>query len=644
MTRPLALTLALAACQPPGELAADPATCMVDAPEEGLVTVQSWMCRDQVPLAGEGDRGDTILANAWMRVVVRQPAHALTVPSIGGGTLVDATIWGFRDRLHEAIPLVDGGWLELDTYTLTEDGVRMAGEVRPLPGRSAAPGRGEVSWRLDQDTSRLHLEGANGLWLHATSDQQPRDGRLQGPAMTYVTDGTVLEDLGGAVIFDAVTTLDIVRTDRLWEDTPGAIHVSGTTDGTTLELATAGQTEHRLTVWDGVIDAWVPPEIDAVRVTSPTGAPSAWVAPGADLDLPVGPAGTLVVSGDGTIPIRWIADGRGGIDRVSAGTTLDVGAGTITGITGDHPLRAGVPFTVEVPPNGEVVLQAADPVDTGHWVLANLDLPAGRDHTIRRASHGGSQIAAASSIDAVVLTAVNDVGDGADAAAIGVSGSVLANPAGWTVTAWPWRPTRRRMAHGALDPELVTIDDAVAAARGGPTQDRVTVVDRGWLEVHGPLEAEDVHPDGTRLWPPLSAPLTEWQAWLAVDPLPKPVGPLTWVWVPDPSNYAFLDLQRALGAGATVASSGPLLTIQVAGETPLSPLQDVPTLVEVSLSGEGLDHVALTDGNVLLHQWDAPLPASATFEVDAARVLAVGWSDDGAHWAATSALRRPVED
>ena len=107
MTRLLPL-LALA-CQPAGEPEfVETTTCLTTPPTSG-VWVQPRQCGEQTPPGGEGTVGDLVLANAKMRAILRQPAHALTVPGIGGGTLVDIAPWGHGDVLHEAIPIVGGG-------------------------------------------------------------------------------------------------------------------------------------------------------------------------------------------------------------------------------------------------------------------------------------------------------------------------------------------------------------------------------------------------------------------------------------------------------------------------------------------------------------------------------------------------------
>ena len=140
--------------------------CLVEAPLPGTITVSPWCDGAQTPGGGEGGAGDLVLANAWLRAILRQPAHALTRPGIGGGTLVDVAPWGFRDRLYEAIPLVGESAIQPDTWEILADGLRIAGPLRPLDGGAAGGGGDGASCAMAAIAmaGAVHAEADSAVW------------------------------------------------------------------------------------------------------------------------------------------------------------------------------------------------------------------------------------------------------------------------------------------------------------------------------------------------------------------------------------------------------------------------------------------------------------------------------------------------
>lgn len=611
-------------------------TCATTPPTEGELLVQRWTCGEQTPASGEGTVGDLVLANAWMRVVLRQPTHALTVPGIGGGGLVDVAPWGLRDVVHEAIPLVGGGALELDAYEVLDDGLRLSGRVQALPGRDSPGGEAEITWRLDPDAPVLYLDGADGLWLNPQSSQRWADGALDGPDVTVLFDGDLAEDLGGARILTEVTALDVRPTATRWAEDPLGIPISGTAaNATRLELAQAGTVLASWTLTDGVFEGWAPPGTDAVRATAPSRAPSAWTPPGEDLTLTVGEPGELRIDGPGPMSVRWTAEARGAYAVVEPGTVLEVGAGDID-VTVD-----GVGQVVAVPANGQIAVSGTGRDLREHWVSVDLDLRGSRDFRSATSSFGQLLISWYEGASFGLLLAEQDVADPTDSGMAFATGSRMAWD-GWTVDAFPWVGNRRQAAHGALDPSLVPLDDVLAAMRGGPGTDRSTVVDLAFLEARGELAPLDVHPDGVRLTHPLGNPLVTWAPWFAMEAPARPVGPVTWAWMADASVVGTLEVQRALAREQTVAGSGPLITLSVDGELDHAPLPDAIYEVEVDWEGS-LDEVRLFDGERELARWDG-VSRPWQIQADADRLVVVGWSLAG-DWATTTMRDRlPVED
>ena len=80
----------------------------------GQLRVKRVGCTAELPSGSDGRRGDILLQNQHLSVVFRDAPEALSKHRIGGGTLIDVAPSGEQDRLLEAIPLIEGGWMQVE--------------------------------------------------------------------------------------------------------------------------------------------------------------------------------------------------------------------------------------------------------------------------------------------------------------------------------------------------------------------------------------------------------------------------------------------------------------------------------------------------------------------------------------------------
>lgn len=663
------LLVALTGCQP-GDLRPDASpSCLPDRPEAGTIAVGVVSCGEMSLARGESSTGDFWLANDRFRVVVRHPQASLTLVGAGGGTVIDGAPWGQPDVLHEVAPLVGGGWLDVDEAEVLEDGLRFSGTVVSLPDRPAASEgeRAAVSWRLAPDDPWLRFEGADGLWLHPAGELEPVDGWFWSDAVVLGHDGTEIDDLGGAVRVQDAT--------GLFFGSPGTA-LAQRAGGETIPVAGTAPGADRIEVWrDDVRLGWfanlaegfqaeVPATVDAVRGTSDGRASSAFLPPSDDLELFLGEGGAFEIrpawNGARGRPLRieWSAyDGRTGLAHLPAvGGTLFLGAGdydlTVSAGPAFEPAELAIEAGVVLTPL--VAFDMRPRFDPGTWVLGSIGVPVDRSRGWRGSDTTQATVASGQGADWVVFTADDDVADVSDTPTAFPQtthrdGSRTVAPDGsWSVVSWPWSPNRDRPGHGAVNPAGLQPDDALAAAVGGITRDRHTVVDLGWLEQAPAPWAVSPGPEGVFLEPPGTegpAAWAPWFAWLdAAVPL-TPVGPLTWFEVANPSALAAEDFEQAFTAGRSVATTGPLLLLSVGDAEPgdVAPT-DLVRLVHGELgAARDVDHVAvLGDGGTVL--WQHELDGTDdVFAFDAlvppGRWLALAaWDDAGTAFAITAPL------
>lgn len=653
--------MALLACQPrPGPR--DQAACP-GRPEPGEVQASEIVCGAQLLADGEGRGSDLAMASHWLRAVIRHPESALTLTGVGGGTLIDLAPWGYRDRLHEVVPLVDGGWLEVAELDLLDDGYRVAGPVVALPDQPLAEeGQWrEVSVHLDPDGPWIRFEGADGLWIHPAGDFALLDGQLV-EAVVYGHHGSVVEDLGGAVRVDA-TRLLVAPSAEAWAWLDPGQPLAGVAEGAErLVLYRGDEVVGRIDLdEEGAFDTLVSADVDGVRAEAAGHAPSPRVAPGDDLALSLGPAGALEVTVPGARPVRvdWSdLDGRSGVAVLPpGGGVLDLGAGQLELTLSAGPAVVPRTLRAEVPPGErETVGVTLQPrFDPGARVLASVAWPGGRSRTFRGTDATALALAAGAGISWVAVTPPDDVAAAEVPQELAGhlwarSGVLLSSWDGWTVAAWPWSPTPRQGGHGAPDVDGLAPAEALAAARGGPGSDRTTVVDLPWLEAVGLPWEVDPHPDlvlldGPGPDGPAGGAWDRWFTWLDHGGDLVPAGPRVWVDVADPTLFGRADVELALLRGNVVATTGPLVTLAVAGVVPgevvvrerVEPNPSFPVSITVASGERPVDHVALLgDGGVVLRQWE--VDGAGTFETTTTAGrwrLAVAWSDDGTTWAAT---------
>lgn len=641
-----ATLLALTACQPYRPTLATP--CRDEAPD--AVTVGPVGCTEAIPAEGEGRSVDTLLAAPRFAAVIRAPTASLTLPGVGGGTVVDIAPWGLADAVHEIVPTVSGGALRPDRFDEGEDGVVVEGPVVRLPGGPAVDegARGRVRWGVDG--SWLVAEGAETLRVHLRGDVVARDGRYQVGAVV-MTPGGPVRDLGGVleVLGDRVAFAPAADVGA-WASTPTR-PASGRTSGDALAWRRDGEVVARFDT-TGTFRVDVPDDWTDVRAEAAGRAPGGWTPIGTELDLEVGGGGTLVLQADTAVVARFRGPSEVGPVRVDpTGATLPLGAGdwTLTVTGGPERVPRTLAITLVADTSLTVDVSLTRRFDPGAAVLVAAPWPTDRDRAWRGSSRTARLDAAAAGVDYVVLAPRDEVGGATEDDDPGgpwwENGAWLTNEAWGSVVGWPWTPSSRLAGHGAPATGPLGPEGALAAAWGGPGTDRYTAVDLAWLAaVATPPAAVQPRPDIVWLDDPDDDPAAAWRPWWrwldAGVPL-VPLGPFAWAPVLDPDLFGPVDVERALVEDRWVATTGPRLDLRVGDAQPgqIAPFGEV----RVAVSG-GLNHVWLiTEGGRVVA--DAPIGReTASYARPAgAWVVAVATGPDGA-WAATAPVwlrRRP---
>lgn len=660
-----ALLLAVTACQPiPDEDGAIAAWCSEEPPEEGALVVAP-LCGDAELSGGEGQNDDWIIANAWVRVVVRNPLASLTLAGAGGGTVIDAAPWGWQDRLHELAPLVGGGWLDVDTFEVQADGFVVEGRVVSLPDQPAeAEGeRRSVRWSLTPDSPWIGLEGADGAWLHPSGAFAVRGEALAHPSLTWGHDGSIVDDLGGAARLDGVTALlpAPTRDASAWLY-PGGPEVSGVAPGAeVLYLLDSDVIVAEIKVEaDGLFEGNAPPSADGMRAEALGVAPSEVVPLGVDVTLPVGAGGMVVLPTYwvGAVPrpfrVAWTdtrgRSGEGWLPSTGGGVSLGEGSYTLELRAG--PTTKPVTAQVEVPADETVSVDVTfSGFDPGQRVLARLGAPVDRSRTWRggldadalrgHMLDGAAFVVAAPEDDVPTAAPYED-----DLPWIVSRDGTSFTGSGFSIVSWPWSADDDEAGHGVIPPNLVRDpSDALAAVRGGDSTNRYTLVDQAWLRLVGAPWAIDPRPTGVRLEAPVSGP-ESWREWFdaldAAVPI-TPVGPYIWADVLDPSLLTPVEVEVAYRYGQVVATTGPLVLLDADGYGPGSALPNDLTTPRVRVVvydlDEQLDHVAIIGESGVVRA-EGPMAGErgqldAIVEAPGRWLVAAAWSDDGAAWAVT---------
>lgn len=575
----------LVGCAP--TLTADSAapSCFDSAPEAGQVRVKRLSCSDEVPRNGEARGTDFLLQNALVSVVVRSTGSSLTLVGAPGGTLVDFAPHGWNDRLLEAVPIVQGGWIASDEedFGVDADGawVRLRGPVVSAIGIDADGGldagvfeRGEVAelvWRLPPDSQTLQIEGAEGLYLHGDRQTEAVQHGFYHAGLAYLTDADSVVDLGGAQRLGGVSQLAV----GLWAEAPGQLwpdgpRAQGTCDGDRVEVR--GEEGILLGFLDPAFDQALPAGATTLTCVAEGRAPGAPALPGEGLALEAGGEGWLWLRVSDTLGeelpalVTW-SGGR--VALPPGGAPVPLGAGTHA-ITVSHG-PAFDPFEGTLTLDGEAELSVTlrRAITAEGWTQADLwrqatpsrDSRAEPAEDLRLAAAGGARFVVQSATDEVGLPYTDDW-EGLYLRAR--PGSLARSEAAGEVLAWSWDSNRRFSGHGATPWFGLGATDLLAAAMTAGQPDRLAVVDAAWVAAAGPPAGWDPRPDLLRLRGPEDLPvlleLARRQVPIGV------VGPVTWIYTGVDGQASAAACEQGLVLGRTVASAGPLLTLEAAGQ------------------------------------------------------------------------------
>ena len=667
----MGLSLGTLACRPiwaPGE--AEPWDCDPRPMLPGEARVKRAACGDELLPGGDGDRGDWILENAYLRAVVKDQGESLSRPGRAGGTIIDlVTTGGDNDGLFELLPELDGDWLVDATVTPVDDadavGVDIEGTT--ITGRDA-----KVELRLGRTAARLELRGAEGLAAMPLAGGVAAGEVLEVGGGLFATDGPLVEDRGGELRWEGVEALTVnplsalgVLLPRRWSGL-----VQGVAQGEIVEAWAGGALVVRTVLPNGAgaeseFAFPVPPEVDGLRVLSLGRAPGALVAPEPGQRLPEGEGSGLIDviarddAGDPVPVAVWWGEAR---------YSLSTGAGQLPLGPGTARLRVSAGPAHGVVDLGEVELQGVLPVSArlprviaDPPVLAELGLTAWPDPQERRSASTRIAQATARGARFVVTIADDRVPDAVVSVVNRPTTHALAasranTPAGRPF-AFPWSQSGGRPGLGAIDWDGLSAVDLAAAMN--PIDSRVLVVDAGWVEAAGPPTGWSPAPTGFFIddLSGLGAYTALLDQWTHLSLL----GPQAWLDGTRAATATPTDALAAFHEGRTVATTGPLLTLRVGGAGPGSDLSDTAGPHTAALQVEAptwipLDHAALIGPDGELARWslraDAPLRLDAAVELPEGLpwVLAVAWADDPSPplvprpaWAATTAvfLRRP---
>ncbi len=636
-------------------------------------------CADQLPAGSDARNVDSRLANSRISIILRHPQDALTVRQAGGLTVIDAAPWDRTDRLHEMVPIVSGGWLELDADSVVygHGTIDVEGWVRALPGLPPPAAEGERRsgrWVIEPDVPWVEFEGAEGLWVHPEGEMALTRGVLQGGGIAYATDGEPT-DLGGVVVYEGATRLITATAAEIWSLVPGGTQrVTGTAEGAgVLSLIEDGRIVAGVPLTESAFDLTIPTWVDAVRAQTVGRASSAEAPVGTALELPVGARGTLTLqfawdARPRPVQVRWAGtDGRVGTRLLPPeGGVLNLGAGVIDLTLSAGPTYEATAMQVQLGDNENRVLGARliPDFDPGNWVATSQRWPSDRSRDWRGTDLDAANRAAGEGLDYAIFSPEDEpsgvVATDAFPRIALQSGSVRVED-GFTVAAWPFGGGDKKNLRGGVMGDYPEPRDALSAMWGGPKSDRYIAVDLGWLELSGAPPALP-NPDFVHLDRPPGVDASAWSPWfdwLDASVAMVPTGPLTWVPVIDPTLISNADVEQPLIFGTVCASTGPLLTLTVDGhrsgevaEATPPTLQGSPPDVARSdervvtielLGGTALDHlVLLSEGGEIVAtldvEPDGPTSHTRRVQVPGRWIVAAAWADDDssdAPWAVT---------
>ena len=668
------LLLALPACQE-RQAVATGAKCQTEPPGLGMMIVRRVACTAEIPADGDGRTADWFVANAHYRAIFRHPQASLTQPGLPGGTLVDFAPWGEPDRLHEVIPIVSGGWIQPETVTIDEHGLRLSGESVSFPiDPPSAPGQPvALEWQFSADSPWIHVEGADGLWVHPSKNTELLGNLMTNAFTTYATDKGVTIDYGGAIWFEGAKSFTVqplsaaldpiyTSTPRVRGEAPNALH---------LEFLSADDVVGRIAPVEGQFDTNIPPETDAIRSVGASRTASealpvqdqmtVALLPGREIQIEVDWGASL----PRPVSLQW--------DHPRLGPQAELlgpEGGPLELPTDDTTLVWN--YGIEQPDSElfvasshnpkEPLLLTPSPADfRSRYALAALPWATDRSATYRGRSSRALKESLKFGIDWAVLAPENDISFGearpADAPHIlWRDGAHALHPDGWSILSWPWKETPKRSGRGLPPIQNLSPKDALRVLAGSHASQRFTAVDVSWLAVaQNPYALENL-PDLVRITSSMDEPdpllsLQPWFAWLDQWIELRPAGPLNWVEIASPAIMSGADIEAGFLNGSAIATTGPLLKIVADG---VSPGQIAPSVL-VDLGTRRTPHVQVEietaihpitelflvgDEGRILMDWSSEEGATPHHFFVARPekwMVAIGTFEDG-HWAVTSPI------
>lgn len=623
----------LVGCTPPAATAPSP-RCPSGRPD--TVVVDELACAARQLDGGTGELVDTWMASPSLRAVVRHPEASRSLAGLGGGTVVDIAPWDAPDVAYEWAPLIGGGWLDVDAVERESDAVVVTGRVRSLPDRRVPEGApATVRYRLDPDLPVLHIEGADGLWLHPLPGVERLGAALLGTTQV-VTDATAIEDLGGALRLDGVRRVAVAPLGQpdAWldhETAPVEINVPG---ASTLALRTS-EGVVRAPLVNGALSGALPAEVEALRVEAPGHAASNWVSLSDTDALALGPPGRVELTVNaplrGPIAVHWEhEDGRHGTGLVRDGRVqLDTGAGVVQlrSSAGDRLVTAEA-LTAVLP--GQVTrarLNLPERFDTEYFAAVRVMAPSERDRGTRTATADLLRASAAEGFAVTVFTPRDDLDEPVSLPGLpSRAGLALRGDDGAGVYSWSHSPHRRRAAHGAPSTAGVASIDLVPLARLG-ADERYVMVDQAYLAAVDPSES-DVFDlayvsdyDGA----------LDFFAWVDAGHAISPAGPTTWVRAPAPEQLMAIEFERQVVRRSTIASSEGWLDLRVGGAAPgyaPDPFRQRELRLDIGTGGDLTEIELWLDGELWHRAHARELPLRLDLPLRARWVAAVATGPD----------------
>jgi hypothetical protein len=574
-----------------------------------------------------------LLQNQGLQVVLRNPWESLTRPGFGGGTLVDAAASGWNDRVFEAFPLIEDGFMVVDDMGLGQDGdsawVTFSGEGLPFPpvglGRTGAV---QVTWRLPVDSQVIGLEGADGLWLRPGEGAVHVEAGFVLDGFAVLTDGRTVADHGGALWLAEVAHLIVAPVEEAmalrW---PDGSEVSGECSGESVEV---WRDQQLLGVLGPEFSTRVPDDAGLVCVASGS-APGETTPPATGLTLTPGEEGKLqvrVADEDGLdLPVLLTWD-QGQIALPVGGGLALIPPGSWSVYLEAGPAHDSWVGTVQVP-GDRLELHLRRAIDTSDRVLLELGREAWPSWTSGLSVAEDLALAAASGRDLVIYTPLDEISEPLTSSWFahelrGLGGSLAETDSEvpGRVWSWSWSANAKRAGHGAVVTAGRSPVEVLALASGGAGE-RFTVVDAAWVLAAGPPWTWDPVPDLFRL-----ASLDDLPVLLDLLSHGIPVGvvgPLAWGKADRSGLPSLAALQRDLVTGVACATTGPLLDLIANVQEPRTVGDDVTlslalqarvasriSLLALYVDGRVVAEVAVDSRDATAElNWSGPLLRSA---------------------------------